>query len=291
MGILLGLATAVCWGLADFIARFATHKVGTHRTLFYMQLFGFVALSAAMPILGGWGHLADGSGWEPWGWALLAGSLNFVSTFALYRSFEIGKLAVVAPVSASYPALTVVLTMASGERLTMLRAAGIAATIAGVVLVAMQRTETANGETREPKAKLPRGVGWALTAGLGFGVLFWLLGTRAVPLAGAPQSVWVIRLTSALAAAALAVPLGVSLRLSKGHVRWMLVAMGLLDTGAFVASNRGMQMEQVAIVSVLGSLYGAVTVALAATILREHLAPRQWAGIACIFAGIGMISL
>ncbi len=290
MGILLGLATAVCWGFADFLARFATHKIGTHRTLFYMQFFGFVALSAAMPMLGGWGHLADGSGWEPWAWALLAGSLNFASTFALYRSFEIGKLAVVAPVSASYPALTVVLTMAGGERLTTLRAAGIAATIAGVVLIAMQRTEEANGKTREARGRLPRGVGWALSAGLGFGVLFWLLGTRVVPLTGAPQSVWVIRLTSASAAALLAVPLGVSLRLSGRSVRWMLAAMGLLDTGAFVASNRGMQMEQVAVVSVLGSLYGAVTVALAAAVLREHLAPRQWAGIACIFAGIGMIS-
>ena len=290
MGILLGLATAVTWGLADFIARFATHKIGTHRTLFYMQFFGFVALSAAMPMLGGWGHLADGSGWQPWGWALLAGSLNFVSTFALYRSFKIGKLAVVAPVSASYPALTVVLATLSGERLTILRAAGIAATMAGVMLVAMQRTEEANGDVRKEEGGLPRGVGWALTAGLGFGVLFWLLGTRIVPIVGAPQSVWVIRLTSASAAALLAAPLGVSLRLTKGGVRWMLAGMGLLDTAAFVASNRGMQMEQVAIVSVLGSLYGAVTVALAAAVLREHLAPRQWAGIACIFAGIGMIS-
>jgi drug/metabolite transporter (DMT)-like permease len=290
MGILLGLLTAVSWGVADFIARFATHKVGTHRTLFYMQFFGFVALSAAMPLLGGWGHLADGSGWRPWGWALLAASLNFVGTFALYRSFEIGKLAVVAPVSASYPALTVLLTVTSGERLTALRAAGIAATVLGVVLIAMQRNEAAGSGTREEERRLPKGIGWALVAGLGYGVLFWLLGTRVVPLVGPLQTVWVIRLASAVAAALLAAPLGVSLRLSGGSVRWMFAAMGLLDTGAFVASNRGMQMEQVAVVSVLGSLYGAVTVALAAAVLREHLARRQWVGIACIFAGIAMIS-
>ena len=51
--------------------------------------------------------------------------------------------------------------------------------------------------------------------------------------------------------------------------------MGLLDTSAFVFSNRGMQFEQVAVVSVLGSLYGAVTVGLAAAILRR--ARRQMA--------------
>jgi drug/metabolite transporter (DMT)-like permease len=66
--------------------------------------------------------------------------------------------------------------------------------------------------------------------------------------------------------------------------------MGALDTGAFVLSNHGMQMEQVAVVSVLGSLYGAVTVALAATVLREHVSRWQWAGIAAIFIGIFLIS-
>jgi drug/metabolite transporter (DMT)-like permease len=67
--------------------------------------------------------------------------------------------------------------------------------------------------------------------------------------------------------------------------------MGLLDTSAFVLSNRGMQMEQVAIVSVLGSLYGAVTVGLASIFLKEHVAKWQWAGIVTIFLGIFLISL
>jgi drug/metabolite transporter (DMT)-like permease len=51
-----------------------------------------------------------------------------------------------------------------------------------------------------------------------------------------------------------------------------------------------MRLEQVAIISVLGSLYGAVTVALAAIILREHISRWQWLGIAAIFAGIYLIS-
>jgi drug/metabolite transporter (DMT)-like permease len=52
-----------------------------------------------------------------------------------------------------------------------------------------------------------------------------------------------------------------------------------------------MQMEQVAIVSVLGSLYGAVTVGLASIFLKEHVAKWQWAGIVAIFLGIFLISL
>jgi drug/metabolite transporter (DMT)-like permease len=66
--------------------------------------------------------------------------------------------------------------------------------------------------------------------------------------------------------------------------------MGLLDTGAFILSNRGMQMEHIAVVSVLSSLYGAVTVALAAIFLRERISRWQLAGIVTIFEGILLIS-
>jgi drug/metabolite transporter (DMT)-like permease len=63
-----------------------------------------------------------------------------------------------------------------------------------------------------------------------------------------------------------------------------------LDTGAFVLSNLGMKIEQVAVVTVLSSLYGAVTVGLAAIFLREHVSRWQWIGIATIFFGILLIS-
>jgi len=66
MGILLGLLTALSWGGSDFLARFATQRIGTLRTMLYMQFSGFILLTITLPWLGGWGHLADGSGWPPW---------------------------------------------------------------------------------------------------------------------------------------------------------------------------------------------------------------------------------
>jgi drug/metabolite transporter (DMT)-like permease len=57
-----------------------------------------------------------------------------------------------------------------------------------------------------------------------------------------------------------------------------------------VLNNFGMQREQVSVVSVLASLYGAVTVFLAAIFLREQVSRGQWAGIAFIFLGIFLIS-
>jgi len=290
MGILLGLLTAVTWGGSDFIARFATHRVGTLRTMFYMQATGLVLLSICLPWLGGWGHLHDGSGWQPWAWGVLAGCINALSTLTLYRSFEVGKLSVVAPLSASYPVLTVILSLLTGEHLRVARGAGIICTMLGVVLVARGEQEPHKDDV-EGNASKGKGVAWALCSACGFGTLFWLLGNRAVSRVGAPQAVWMIRLTCVLLTAVILVAAKQPVSLPRGDVRWYVWAMGLLDTSAFVLSNRGMQMEQVAIVSVLGSLYGAVTVGLASIFLKEHVAKWQWAGIVTIFLGIFLISL
>lgn len=288
MGILLGLLTALTWGGADFTARFATHRMGTLRTMLYMQFIGFTLLTIFLPWLGGWGHLTDGSGWQPWAWGFVAGFFNAFSCLALYRAFEIGKMAVVAPISASYPALTLLISWLSGEHLSSARVTGIVIILAGVVIVA--GGEHAPDDVEGPVRKNRRGIGWAAVAAVGFGLLFWLLGIRIIPSVGAIQTVWMIRLTSTVLTAAVILLARQPIYLPRGKVRWMSLGMGVFDTLAFVLSNRGMQMEQVAVISVLGSLYGAVTVGLAAVFLREHVSRWQWAGIVIIFAGIFLIS-
>src|SRR5260370_8479086 len=102
MGILLGLLTALTWGGADFIARFSTHRIGALRSMLYMQLTGFLLLSFSLPALGGWGRLADGSGWHPWAWGFLAGSFNAMAGPALYPALVIGKMSCWSPPSATY---------------------------------------------------------------------------------------------------------------------------------------------------------------------------------------------
>ena len=148
-------------------------------------------------------------------------------------------------------------------------------------------------EGNRPKetAHLSKGVGWAILAALGFGVLFWFLGFHVVPAVGSAVSVWVMRLTSFSVLALAAVPARQSLKLPRGSVWWLLVAVGILDTAAFVANNAGLRTGQVSVVSVLASLYGAVTVLLAWIFLRERLERTQWLGIVLIFIGIVLVSI
>jgi drug/metabolite transporter (DMT)-like permease len=329
LGVILGLTGAVCWGLADFAARFASRRVGAYRTLFFMQFFGFVALSVYLKFTGGFSSVAPG--WQPWALTIVAGLLNVTASLSLYHSFEIGVMSIVGPVSSSYPALTVALSLASGERINALRGIGIAVTLAGVVLAAMSfaskptnpaetahRSDAINppdavnpagsanfadvlnpakadnlAKAANPSStsRLSRGVGWAILAALGFGVMFWFLGFHVVPLVGDAVSVWVMRLTALVSLAVVALPTRQSIRLPSGGVWWMLAAVGFMDTAAFVANNAGLHIGPVSVVSVLASLYGAVTVLLAWIFLRERLESSQWLGIVLIFVGIVCVSI
>jgi drug/metabolite transporter (DMT)-like permease len=203
-------------------------------------------------------------------------------------------LSVVAPLSASYPALTVGISVFTGEHLTAMRAAGIMLILIGVIVVVWGEAESqsvAPASQSILKKKPESGIGAAMIAAVGFGVLFWLLGNRVVPRVGFASTVWMIRLTSSALTALVVLAMKQPISLPRNDtVSLWLLAMGVLDTGAFVLNNRGMQLEQVSVVSVLASLYGAVTVLLSTVVLREKMSRWQLLGIVAIFAGIALVS-
>ena len=287
MSIILGLSAAICWGVADFLARYASRELGAYRSLFFMQAFGLGLLST------GWLARNPEAVWHAtrvdWGWAAIAGFFSAATVLALYRSFETGKLAVVAPISAGYPALTALLAIASGEQVSAAHWAGIALVLAGVAMTVGAAGSTGQESGTEPQN--PRaGVGWALVAALGFGVMFWLLGFHVVPALGGLMSVWVLRVVATLGLGAAAWPARQSLRIPRRGMVWMLTAMGALDVGAYLSNNFGMEFRHVSIVTVIASLYAAVTVLLAAVVLGEKLNWKQWVGVGLIFAGVVILS-
>jgi drug/metabolite transporter (DMT)-like permease len=52
-----------------------------------------------------------------------------------------------------------------------------------------------------------------------------------------------------------------------------------------------MRLGHVSVVTVLSSLYGAVTVLLGAIFVHERIGKSQWCGIALIFGGIVLVNL
>jgi drug/metabolite transporter (DMT)-like permease len=291
-GIILGLTAAFGWGVSDFIARFASRRVGAYRALFFMQVIGFLAVSVFVISSGGLSH-GTAPGWHPWALAAAAGILSTIGSLALYYSFEVGVLTVVAPISSSYPAITVALAFLSGERIRTLNAAGLAIAIIGIILAATSFSADSKSTVQSPQTDphLSKGVGWSLVSMISFGIMFWFLGFHVLPILGAAPSVWVIRLSVSSMLLLAAAPSHQNLALPRGSVCWLLVAMGLLDTTAYVANTAGLHAGPVSVITVIASLYGAVTVLLSSIFLRERLERTQWLGIALIFAGIVLVSV
>jgi uncharacterized membrane protein len=293
LGIVFGLAAALGWGVSDFVARFASRRVGAYRALFFMQVIGLIALSVHLAATGGPSRGAA-PGWHPWALAIFAGVLNTIGSLALYYSFEVGVLTIVAPISSSYPAITVALAFLSGERIHAFNAAGLGLTLIGLILAATSFSAASNVASSQQGKSYPRlskGVGWSLVSTISFGIMFWFLGFHVLSVLGAAPSVWVIRITTLSILLLAAAPFRQRVSFPRGGVWWLLAIMGLMDTTAYVANNAGLHTGPVSIITVIASLYGAVTVLLSSLFLRERLERSQWLGIALIFAGIILVSL
>lgn len=284
MSVLLGLVAACGWGVTDFLARFAARDIGLFRALFYGQSVGLALVTLAvaathdrLPTLG-----EAGVGW---GMALLSAAATLLATYALFRGLIAGAIALVAPVSAGYGAVTAVLSALAGERLGGATALGILLTVAGVVLAATQEPPTTAEGT--PRGGLP----WALTAAGGYGVGFWLQGGWAVPQLGHLLPVWAYYATGMTILILASGPARIALEPRPSPTWPCVLGTGLAGALAYLAFAAGAAGGSVAVVTVVSSLSSAVTVLLACTLLRERLHRRQWVGLAAIGAGLVLINL
>jgi drug/metabolite transporter (DMT)-like permease len=191
----------------------------------------------------------------------------------------IGAMGVVAPISSIAAVIPFVYGVARGERPSALQFVGVVVALVGLALVS--RTPGSAG------GAVAAGVGLALIAAVGFGLYFVLLGSAADE--SAPWAVFVGRLTSASLALGAVLVAGVTLRTGRDLLPAVL-AVGVCDVSANIlfalATTRGL----LSVVSVLTSLYPAVTVALAAIVLHERLTRGQLSGAALVLAGAALLT-
>ncbi len=118
IAVLLGLASALCYGVTDYMARVAGRAVDLWRLMFHSELVSLLLLS-------GWAAVTRMSApapfsAHPWAWCAAIGSavVLLIAATLLTQGLFRGSLAVVAPVAASYGAATTALSVAAGERTT-----------------------------------------------------------------------------------------------------------------------------------------------------------------------------
>lgn len=106
----LGLISAVCIGIGDFLLKISTNEIGGNSNAFYMS---FISL-----ILCGITWVFDRKGREipkfkketllP---TIIGSGVTMVGSLIFFLAFEFGNLSLIAPVAASYPALMVILAV------------------------------------------------------------------------------------------------------------------------------------------------------------------------------------
>jgi drug/metabolite transporter (DMT)-like permease len=278
LSIVYGLLTATGFGVADFIAKLSTDRIGFLRTALFMQLVGgLLLIPFTLPEF--WLLFV-----EPW-YALagiLLGVVNALATLSLYKGFEVGRLSVVSPIASSYPVVSVILAIVFlRENITDERLTGIALIMAGIILVGIQRSE------REANKHVASGVIYAIGCMLLGGFLYFALKPVALAL-GVFLPTFLLRWTGVIVVGCILLAWRNN-DARQSHNLALIFAIATFDTFANVIYNAGMNVGTVSIVSPLGGMFSAVTVLLASIFLKEKLARHQMLGFGAIIIGVTVL--
>jgi drug/metabolite transporter (DMT)-like permease len=277
VGTLLALASAVCYGLADFTGGLLARRASFVAVALAGQVGGLALTLAVAPFVP-----ASAPAMVDLGWGALSGVGTGAGMLFLYRGIGRGAMSVVVPVSAvGGVALPVLVGVAFlGEDPAPLSSLGI--TLAVPALWLVSRTRRGGGPATGTAAFD------GLIAGTGIALQYLAL-AQAEPRTG----LWPVvagRLTATLCILPLVLAARAPLRV---NVRGLLLAAG---TGAIAATALTCYLaatrEQLLVVAVvLSSLYPVIPVLLGVTALRERLSWRQTLGLVGAAAAIGLLTI
>ena len=279
--VLYGIASAVTWGAADFNGGLASRKGELTKVVASAQLIGFIFLvfaailsrEALPPVR----DLCCGA---------LAGIIGILGLLALYRGMSLGRMGIVAPLSAVLSALVPVgYTMLFIGLPTVSQFTGFAFFTVAVWLLC----------SGDAKLKMTmQELLLSILAGGGFGLFFILL-----DLANDQAVFW--PLVSARIASVLLMLTVIRFKGSKRVAEpapgrsaglWIFIVLcGVLDAGGNCLFSMAAQTGRLDIAAVLSSLYPAATVLLALIFLKEKLQPVQWMGVSFALVSLVLIAM
>ena len=275
LAVTCGLTSALAWGASGFCGGLATRRGNVLTVIVFSQLIGtgllliFSLLFAKeMPEF----HLLSIGG--------IAGICGTFGLVAFYRGLALGRMGIVAPISAIVTAVIPVLFAIFNEGLpktTKLYGFSIA-----LVSVWFLSHTTQDSKIRFNELYLP------VLAGFGFS-LFLIL----IDQVSNEAILWPLfagRLSS--------VSLMTLILLKQNHPKvpaynqlFFIALAGISETGGSGFFALATRLGRLDISTVLGALYPAVTVLLARYILKERLLRGQWVGVMIALCALVLISI
>ena len=269
------LLASLAWGVGDFLGGLKSRVMPALAVMAVSQPFGLAALAIAVAVRG------TGPPGPEVAWAALAAVFGTTGLVAFYRGMAAGAISVVVPLAAVASGIPVIWGLTQGDKVSFVQELGFVAALGGGLMASIER-----GEDRPAFA---RGTGWAMLALLGFGAYYVPLHASAVH-----DWLWPSFIFRSVSVTIVWTALLLTRQRVAGarpHVL-ALAAIGLLDTGgntlfAAASSSHGL----LSVVSVLASLYPAVTVLLARFVLGERVQRTQDVGVVVTLVGVVLISV
>jgi drug/metabolite transporter (DMT)-like permease len=271
----LGLAAALAWGASDFSGGLSAKRTSVWWVVLISQAVGLFFLTFLAIAFGerlpGKSDLRMG---------VLAGIVGEFGLILLYQGLAVGRMGVVAPISAVLSALLPVgFAIAAVGFPAPLNFAGI-----GLALPAVWLISSGGEHGRAKKNELLFGLG----AGLSFGLYFIMIAQVS------SRSIYWPLATARLASFIVMLILAIYLRPSpKPAIRSLplITVAGLLDSSGNLFFALATRYGRLDVAAVLASLYPATTVLLAAMLLHERLSRAQWLGVALALTAIVLLSI
>jgi drug/metabolite transporter (DMT)-like permease len=275
----LGLVSAVSWGGSDFAGGLGSRRapalliVVSGQILSLAVLLG-LCLFLRIPTPDRISTLC----------ALIGGYVGALSLAAFYRALAMGAMGLTAALTGLLTAGVPVLFSFWRDGLpTAVNLAGLAAGCIAIWLITQRRPEHPSFHSPAQRKALLLGT----LSGIGFGGQLILL-----KLASTSGVLWAMTWTRAAGVTALVMVLAAVRHKAPdaGFLRFGIIA-GTLDTCGnlfYILSARAGRLDVAALVA---SLYPAVTILLAALVLREHPTRRQIAGMALALTAVLLLSV
>ena len=272
-GVLLGLASALSFGIGDFAGGLASRRASGLAVAALGQLVGTVLLAVfvlvARPGLPDMSSLAIGAA---------AGLSGAVGVAALYVAMAAGAMGLVASVSGA-GAVTVPLLVSVfvlHQSVHPLQAVGVACAAAAIL--------AASGASRGGGSR--RALWLALLAALGFGLWYALLDRAAA--GSGPWALFTSRLSGSSMLLVVAALRG---GLATLRASWRLAVLsGLADVGGNALYVGARALLALGLAAALSGIYPLFTMVLARVILHERLPRLGLAGVGFALIAIALIS-